>query len=127
MAYDFYAGEITDHPLRRQAAVDRFLINLNFRPEVPHAIARKTYYGMYNISRFDLSFEIRCTENFYGQNCDHYYCGENHGNKISVNSLSNQTIGGCCNCDMETKDTIKLSNINKFVHIFCLISWSCMK
>ena len=110
MAYDFYAVEIPGHRLRRHAAVDRFLINLNFRPEVPHVIARKSYYGMYNISRFDLSFEIRCTENFYGQNCDHYclavpglYCCDNHGKKISVNSLSNQTIGGCCNSDMETK------------------------
>ena len=43
-------------------AVDRFPLDITLGQEVPSSIERKTYYGVYNITRFELSFELTCSD-----------------------------------------------------------------
>ena len=43
-------------------AVDRFPLDIYLGQEVPASIDRKPYYGVYNIARFDLSFELTCSD-----------------------------------------------------------------
>lgn len=72
--FDFYAVD-SSTGLRKLAVIDRFLIDLILGP-VPGIISRKTYHGMYNISQFDISFKIRCTnKNYYGPQCN-IFCSE---------------------------------------------------
>ena len=50
-------------------AVDRFAIDVDLGA-VPANRSRQMYYGIYNISEFDLSFKIGCSENFSGRSCN---------------------------------------------------------
>ena len=77
-------------------AVDRFLIDLTLGP-VPAAIPRQTYHGIYNISQFDLSFSVACTDsNHSGPDC----CSE-VGEVFTCDAMGNR---GCTNpsCDLDT-------------------------
>ena len=70
MVYDFYRVMSYDEPLLRQhAAVDRFLINVNLGPP-PANLSRRMYTGIHNLSLIDLSFSIRCSNNFCGADCN---------------------------------------------------------
>ena len=64
--YDLYD---VNGPLRRFAAIDRYLININLGIP-PAQRKRQTYSGIYNISFFDISFSVKCSENFYGPDCN---------------------------------------------------------
>ena len=68
VVYDFYLPMPND-PLKGRYAVDRFAINVDLSA-VPDYRCRQKYYGIYNISQFDLSFEIGCSENFLGLGCN---------------------------------------------------------
>ena len=80
----------------RVFAVDRFLMDLTLGP-VPTAIPRQTYHGIYNISQFDLSFSVACTDsNHSGPDC----CSE-VGEVFTCDAMGNR---GCTNpsCDLDT-------------------------
>ena len=55
VVYDFYNS-------MGRFAVDRFPLDISLGQEVPASIERKTYYGVYNIARFDFSFELTCSD-----------------------------------------------------------------
>ena len=59
VVYDFYNPE--NVPPGR-FAVDRFPLDISLGQEVPASIERKTYYGVYNIAKFDFSFELTCSD-----------------------------------------------------------------
>ena len=107
MIYDFY-NPIPPNPLRGQYAVDRFLININLGPP-PACRTRQTYYGIYNISSFDLSFSITCSD---GPDCnesynpvpDLYSC-DNVGRKICKNVSCDPTT----NCQVCSTSTFEQS------------------
>ena len=69
VVYDFFRPNGRDGKL---AAIDRFLIDLKLGP-VPNSIPRQTYYGIYNIAQFDLSFNTSCectNSSYNGSQCD---------------------------------------------------------
>ena len=108
VVYDFNTA------LDKRFALDRFLIDLVLGG-VPNSITRQTYFGIYNISQFDLSFNIRCSENYYGPNCSKF-CSEvgvftcdSMGNKVCVNQSC--SIGS--DCQMCTITTATTSNNNE--------------
>lgn len=92
MVYEAYRPN--NGPALGLFAVDRFLININLGPP-PTNLTRQTYFGIYNISSFDLSFSVMCRD---GSDCnishvpvqDLYMC-DNMGRKVSVNK-SCQTV-----------------------------------
>ena len=101
MIYDLY------DPLRHFAAIDRFLIDITLG--VPYAQRkRQTYTGIYNISSFDLSFSVRCSENFYGPDCNTFciqvpnlYSCDDFGIKICNDQLCHPTTN-CRVCSLLT-------------------------
>ena len=55
--------------------LDRFLIDLQLNVSSVFT-ERTTYYGIHNISQFDLSFRLQCSElNYYGPQCDRFCSG----------------------------------------------------
>ena len=101
MVYDFYAVA-ENRSLRRSAAVDRFLINIKLGPS-PANLSRQTYTGVYNISLLDLSFSVRCTENFYGPDCN-IFCVPVQGlyscDKIGQKLCQNESCDPITECQM---------------------------
>ena len=51
----------------RNDLVDNIDIPIHLNPG--QSTPRRTYRGVYGRSRFELSFELRCLPNFYGENC----------------------------------------------------------
>ena len=93
VVYDSYQPEGN---LMGRFAVDRFLIDLTLGP-VPAVVPRQTYHGIYNISQFDLSFSVACTDsNHSGPDC----CSE-VGEVFTCDAMGNR---GCTNpsCDLDT-------------------------
>ena len=64
VVYDYNANQPRGH-----FAVDRLLIDIDLGP-APAVLSRLTYTGIYNISSFDISFNVTCKENFYGPDCN---------------------------------------------------------
>ena len=77
--------------------VDRFQIDLELSIASDFT-ERKTYYGLQNLTQFDMSFKIagQCSDNYYGPQCD-VFCSEveglftcdSEGNTVCVNSNLN--------------------------------------
>ena len=89
-------------------AVDRFLININLGPP-PDCRTRQTYYGIYNISSFDLSFSIIGSD---GPDCNAscipvpgLYSCDNVGRKICKNVSCDPTT----NCQVCSTSTFEQS------------------
>ena len=118
MLYDF------NHVKGSCFALDRFLINLNLGG-APNAIPRQTYHGIYNIAQFDLSFNIRCSANYFGPQCSKF-CSElvgvstcdPIGNRICSN-LSCDPSTDCLVCttatSLNTADIIIPSSETKYL------------
>ena len=60
--FQFYIVVYDYLHLMGRFAVDRFPLDISLGQEVPASIERKTYYGVYNIARFDFSFELTCSD-----------------------------------------------------------------
>ena len=60
--FQFYLVVYDSYIHTGRFAVDRFPLDISLGQEVPASIERKTYYGVYNIARFDLSFELTCSD-----------------------------------------------------------------
>ena len=56
-----------------KAIINTFPINLELQPG-PDFTTRVSYTGTYNIPglRFDMSFRVQCSENYYGPNCSSF-------------------------------------------------------
>ena len=90
--------------------VDRFQIDLEL--SIASAFTeRKTYYGLQNLTQFDMSFKIagQCSDNYYGPQCD-VFCSEvapftcdSEGNAVCVNSSLNPETS-CTECLEEGQD-----------------------
>ena len=85
--------------------VDRFQIDLELSIASDFT-ERKTYYGLQNLTQFDMSFKIagQCSDNYYGPQCD-VFCSEvegqftcdSEGNTVCVNiNLNPET--NCTEC-----------------------------
>ena len=90
--------------------VDRFQIDLELSIASDFT-ERKTYYGLQNLTQFDMSFKIRqCSDNYYGPQCD-VFCSEvegqftcdSEGNTVCVNSNLNPETS-CTECLEEDQD-----------------------
>ena len=65
---------------------------------------QKTYTGIYNISQLAMSFQVNCSENYYGSNCTTFceakegvYNCDSNGNIVCVeNNRDSSTM--CINC-----------------------------
>ncbi len=93
MVYRFTLGGITAF------IVDRFLIDLELDIGVTE---RNIYQGNSNISQFDLSFRVQCSENYYGPQCNcsevegQFTC-DNEGN-IVCNNEHRDPQTNCTSC-----------------------------
>ena len=56
-------------PNETEGIVDRFLINLDQLQLGTDLTEQKTYTGIYNISQLAMSFQVNCSENYYGSDC----------------------------------------------------------
>ena len=99
VVYHFRTGFTTPH------VVDRFQIDLELSIASDFT-ERKTYYGLQNLTQFDMSFKIagQCSDNYYGPQCD-VFCSEvegqftcdSEGNTVCVNSNLNPDTN-CTEC-----------------------------
>ena len=91
--------------------VDRFQIDLELSITSDFT-ERKTYYGLQNLTQFDMSFKIagQCSDNYYGPQCD-VFCSEveglftcdSEGNTVCVNSNLNPETN-CTECLVVSQD-----------------------
>ena len=91
VVYHFRTGFSVPH------VVDRFQIDLELSIASDFT-EKKTYYGLQNLTQFDMSFKIagQCSDNYYGPQCD-VFCSEvkglftcdSEGNTVCVNSNLN--------------------------------------
>ena len=70
VVYHTQTGLTTPH------VVDRFQIDLELSIASDFT-ERKTYYGLQNLTQFDMSFKIagQCSDKYYGPQCD-IFCSE---------------------------------------------------
>ena len=54
------------------AIIDRFPIDLVLEPSL-NFTARKRFSGIYNLTTFDISFRMECSENYFGLDCTQNY------------------------------------------------------
>ena len=92
MLYDFYSA------IGLRFALDRFLINLNLGG-ASNVIPRQTYHGIYNIAQLDLSFNIRCSADYFGLQCSKF-CSELVG--VSTCDAMGNRICSNSSCDPST-------------------------
>ena len=77
--------------------VDRFQIDLELSIASDFT-ERETYYGLQNLTQFDMSFKIvrQCSDNYYGPQCD-VFCSE---------------VKGLFTCDIEGNTVCVNRNLN---------------
>ena len=97
--------------IRVPDVVDRFQIDLELSIASDFT-ERKTYYGLQNLTQFDMSFKIarQCSDNYYDPQCD-VFCSEvapftcdSEGNTVCVNSNLNPE-SSCTECLEEGQDS----------------------
>ena len=86
--------------------VDRFPIDLELSIS-SGPTARTTYSGIHNVSQFDLSFRIDCSENYHGPQCD-AFCMEVPG-QFTCDSdghivCTNSNLTSVSNCTQSGRD-----------------------
>ena len=77
--------------------VDRVLINMDLSIS-PHFTERRTYSGIHNISQFDLSFRIRCSENYGPTNCTQCLQGRDPSTNCTQCLQGRDPSTGCATC-----------------------------
>ncbi len=99
--YDFYQVQ------RLLKVVDRLLININMGPS-PASLSRRTYFGIYNISSFDLSFSLNGTVS-----CDPAHIDGINGNMYNEmeNAMCQNEPCDSRNCSYLSTDSSTSSNI----------------
>ena len=113
--------------------VDRFQIDLQLSIASDFT-ERKTYYGLQNLTQFDMSFKIarQCSDNYYGPQCD-VFCSEveglftcdSEGNTVCVNSnLSPET--NCTECPEVGQDPDKNCEISEVIQECIPVSGNSM-
>ena len=95
--------EVEDYDfLSSNEHVDDIYATITLTPSSSFTL-RRAYTGMHRNSRIELSFQLQCTNNFYGSNCTthcvarndnggHYSCGSN-GEMICLSGWSGSSSG----------------------------------
>ena len=126
VVYHFNTGVIVPH------VVDRFQIDLELSIASDFT-ERKTYYGLQNLTQFDMSFKIagQCSDNYYGPQCD-VFCSEvegqftcdSEGNTVCVNSNLNPETN-CTECvpgrDPSIHQLHRVSSWQRPLHRLCVM------
>ena len=86
-----------------EAIINHFPINLELTPGT-NFTERTTYTGFYNVTgvRFDMSFKVQCSDNYYGPNCT----------TKSIGTTLNEPAEGVYTSENNSKGKVDLSVLN---------------
>ena len=91
-------------PNETEGIIDRFLINLDQLQLGADLTEQKNYTGIYNISQLAVSFQVECSENYYGSDCTTFceavegvYNCDGNGSIVCVEENRNSSTM-CINC-----------------------------
>ena len=91
-------------PNETEGIIDRFLINLDQLQLGADLTEQKNYTGIYNISQLAISFQVECSENYYGSDCTTFceavegvYNCDGNGSIVCVEENRNSSTM-CINC-----------------------------
>ena len=91
-------------PNETEGIIDRFLINLDQLQLGADLTEQTTYDGIHNISQLAISFQVQCSENYYGSDCTTFceavegvYNCDSNGSIVCVEENRNSSTS-CIKC-----------------------------